>query len=133
VAEIASRRVVLVASLASVEPILRSGEVAEEVLTHDDDPGARSHFKMRDGVIEPLGSAPDALSSLALLCEAYRSGTGGGVEASTVFHAGAQPLADDLAALAGGVDFISGFSIAMQVYTGTGVVGIAWLPATMAS
>ena len=28
----------------------------------------------------------------------------------------------------GGVDFVCGFSIAMQVHTGRGVVGAAWLP-----
>jgi DegV family protein with EDD domain len=128
IAEDASRRVELVASLSSVEPIRRSGEVPEEVLTRGENAGERSLFRMRDGVIEPLGGAESAEESLSILRDAYRNGSEEGVESNTIFHADARELANDLESLIGQVSFISGFSIAMQVYTGAGVVGIAWLP-----
>ena len=130
VAEDASRRAELIASLASIEPIRRSGEVPDEVLGIDDLAGERSLFRMRDGVIEPLGSADSAEGSLEILRDEYQKSTTGGVEASTIFHADAPELAAQLKDLIGEVDFVSGFSIAMQVYTGQGVVGVAWLPST---
>lgn len=128
VAEDASRRVELVASLASIGPIRRSGEVPEDVLPHDENTGERSLFRMRDGSIEPLGSANSTEESLDILCNAYSANVGAGIEASTIFHADAIELANQLQERLGEMDFVSGFSIAMQVYTGRGVVGVAWLP-----
>ena len=84
---------------------------------------------MRDGVIEPLGAANSAAESLLILRDRYFNAAASGIESSTVFHADARNLADELEQLIGKVSFVSGFSVAMQVYTGTGVVGIAWLPA----
>jgi DegV family protein with EDD domain len=130
IAEDASRRVELVASLSSIEPIRRSGEVPDEVLDHQDLASERSLFRMRDGVIEPLGGADSAAESLTIIRDAYRQSAVDGVEASTIFHADAPELAEELRNLIGEVDFVSGFSIAMQVYTGRGVVGVAWLPLT---
>lgn len=130
VAEDASRRVELVASLSSIEPIRRSGEVPEEVLDHENLTSERSLFRMRDGVIEPLGGVDSASESLEILREAFALSTADGAEASTIFHADAPELAEELKNLIGEVDFVSGFSIAMQVYTGRGVVGVAWLPTT---
>ncbi len=131
-AESASRRVELVASLASIEPIRRSGEVPEAVLAAEESPGERSLFRMHDGVIEPLGGADGATRSLEIMCEIYRESILSGVESSTIFHADARELAEELQGLVGEVDFVSGFSIAMQVYTGRGVIGIAWLPTQFA-
>lgn len=128
VVEDASRRVELVASLSSVEPIRRSGEVPNEILDQEVLAGERSLFRMRDGVIEPLGAANSATEGLEILRDAYLKSASGGVDASTIFHADAPELAEELRSLVGEVDFVSGFSIAMQVYTGRGVVGIAWLP-----
>lgn len=130
VAEDASRRVELVAALSSLEPIRRSGEVPKEVFDDESISGEHSIFRMRDGVIEPLGGVQSSAESLEALCDAYRKSTVDGVDASTIFHADAPDLANNLRALVGDVDFVSGFSIAMQVHTGRGVIGIAWLPAT---
>jgi DegV family protein with EDD domain len=129
-AEDASRRVELVASLASIEPIRRSGPVPEEVLSGGEMNGDRSLFRMRDGTVEPLGSTSSAEASLEMIRDAFVASTGAGTGAAacTVFHAGAPVLARQLEQLLGNVDFVSGFSIAMQVHTGRGVVGAAWLP-----
>lgn len=129
VARAASSRVELVASLSSIEPIRRSGEVPEEVLSGSELLGERSLFRMRDGVIEPLGGTETVGESLAMLAGIYREATPSGVEASTIFHADAPDLAEALRQQIGDVDFVSGFSIAMQLYTGRGVVGIAWIGA----
>ncbi len=129
ICEDASRRVELVASLASIEPIRRSGEVPEEVFEHEVASSERSLFRMRDGVIEPLGGANSATESLEMLRDVYVRSTVHGVDSNTIFHADAPELAAQLRALIGDVDFVSGFSIAMQVHTGRGVIGIAWLPA----
>lgn len=129
ITEDASRRVELVASLSSIEPIRRSGEVPDEVFDHEITTSERSLFRMRDGVIEPLGGANSATESLEMLRDAYLRSALHGVDSSTIFHADAPELAQELQTLIGDVDFVSGFSIAMQVYTGRGVVGIAWLPA----
>jgi fatty acid-binding protein DegV len=127
--EDATRRVELVASLANLDPLRRSGPVPDSVLGAGGLDGARSVFRMCDGTIEPLGEAADAESTLETIRAAFVASTPGGVERSTVFHAGAPELAHRLEELLGGVDFVSGFSAAMQIHTGAGVVGAAWLPA----
>lgn len=126
--EDATRRVELVASLATLGPIRRSGPVPEEILGASELSGTRSVFRMRNGTIEPLGAVEGAEQTLETIRGAYRASTSYGVERSTVFHAGAPELARRLEAMLGGVDFVSGFSAAMQVHTGQGVVGAAWLP-----
>ena len=128
VVEDASRRVELVAALSSLDSIRRNGPVPDEVLHSDDTPGTRSVFRMRDGIVEPLGGATTADEALLTIRRAFDEHHGSGIERSTVFHAGASQLAAQLAVLLGPVDFISGFSVAMQVHTGRGVVGAAWLP-----
>lgn len=132
VVEDASRRVELVASLATLEPIRRSGPLPDDVLPEGEPEGARSVFRMRHGMVEPLESASTTEATLATIVEAYTSSTPGGVERSTVFHSGVPELAAELAAELGGVDFISGFSVAMQIHTGAGVLGAAWLPSRQA-
>ncbi len=126
--EDATRRVELVASLASLDTIRRSGPVPESLLVGNETIGTRSVFRMRDGVLESLAEATSSAGALEAIRAAFAEHAGRGVERSTVFHAGAPALAGELATLLGGVDFISGFSIAMQIYTGPGVVGAAWLP-----
>ena len=128
VVEDASRRVELVASLATLEPLRRSGPVPEAVLRGAERAGPRSVFRMRAGIVEPLGSTATAEQGLETIFATFRDSTPAGTESSTVFHAGAAELAARLEQLLGGVDFVSGFSIAMQVHTGLGVVGAAWLP-----
>ncbi|MDA8292366.1 MAG: DegV family protein [Actinomycetota bacterium] len=126
--EDATRRVELVASLASLDEIRRSGPVPEEVLGAAGSSAARSVFRMSHGTVEPLGATGGAEESLETIRDAYRASTTRGVERTTVFHAGAHQLAARLEQMLGGVDFVSGFSAAMQVHTGRGVVGAAWLP-----
>jgi DegV family protein with EDD domain len=126
--EDAARRVELVASLASLDAIRRSGPVPESLLVGNETAGTRSVFRMRDGVIDSLAETTSTAGALDAIKAAYFDRASGGVERSTVFHAGAPALAAELATMLGGVDFISGFSIAMQIHTGPGVVGAAWLP-----
>ena len=82
---------------------------------------------MRAGAVEPLGETASAEESLATIQRAYLASAQFGVERTTVFHAGAPALARRLGELLGGVDFVTGFSLAMQVHTGHGVVGAAWV------
>ena len=127
VIEDATRRVELVASLASLEEIRRSGPVSDEVLGAGS-PSTRSVFRMRGGSVEPLGVATTADEALEMMHDAYVTSAPHGVERSTVFHANAPELAERLKNMLGEVDFVSGFSIAMQIHTGNGVVGAAWIP-----
>lgn len=127
VVEEATRRVELVASLASLEELRRSGPVADDVLG-EVAPSTRSIFRMCGGSIEPLGTAATADEALAVMLDTYKASAPHGVERATVFHAKAPLLAERLSELLGGVDFVSGFSVAMQIHTGSGVVGAAWIP-----
>ncbi|MCU1494529.1 MAG: DegV protein [Acidimicrobiaceae bacterium] len=126
--EDATRRVELVASLATLDSLRRSGPVPESVLGATALAGSRSVFRMRDGIVEPLGETEGAEQTLETIRSAFEASTKSGVERSTVFHAGAPELAERLESLLGGVDFVCGFSVAMQIHTGRGVVGAAWLP-----
>jgi DegV family protein with EDD domain len=126
--EDAIRRVELVASLATLAPIRRSGPVPDAVLGERELAGGRSVFRMRDGTVEPYGETGDAEHALETMRDIYAASAARGVVRSTVFHAGAPELASLLEAMLGRVDFVSGFSPAMQVHTGPGVVGAAWLP-----
>jgi DegV family protein with EDD domain len=128
VIEDAARRVELVASLASLEPIRRSGPLPDGVLDVPVLEGARSVFRMREGVVEPIGTAGTSEEALAMMQEAFSQSAKGGAERATVFHSQAPVLADQLVRLLGGVDFVTGFSVAMQIHTGSGVVGAAWIP-----
>jgi len=128
--EDATRRVELVASLATLEPLRRNGPIPDDVLGAPQLKGSRSLFRMHDGTIEPLGEAEDADGALQSIVRAYHASTPHGAVRTVVFHAGAPDLAHDLDRLLDGVDFVTGFSGAMQVHTGPGVVGAAWLPRT---
>jgi fatty acid-binding protein DegV len=85
---------------------------------------------MHDGLVESVAETTSSAGALEAIRAAFVDRSGTGIERSTVFHAGASALAVELATILGGVDFISGFSIAMQIHTGPGVVGAAWLPST---
>lgn len=127
--EDASRRVDLVASLATLDPIRRSRRVPAPLLRGAPLEGVRSLFRMRDGTVELLGEVAGEVEAFAAIAEAWSSGGGDGAERSTVFHADSPAAAERLCALLGEVDFVSGFSAAMQLHTGPGVIGAAWLPA----
>ncbi|MGH9303440.1 MAG: DegV family protein [Acidimicrobiales bacterium] len=126
--EDASRRVELVATLQTLEPIRRSHRVPAPALGGGRFEGVRSLFQMRDGTVDPLGDVVGDEAALAQIAAAFRQGGGTDAEASTIFHADCPSVADRLRQLIGEVDFVSGFSAAMQLHTGPGVVGAAWLP-----
>lgn len=128
VIEDASRRVAVVASLATLEPIRRSGPLPEDLLGGEADSGTRSVFRMRDGTVEPIATLDDVEETLQTIAATVAAESPSGIEACTVFHAGAPDLAQRLGSLIERVDFVSGFSRAMQVHTGPGVVGAAWIP-----
>lgn len=128
VIEDATHHVELVASLASLEPIRRSGPLPDGVLDSPGLEGSRSVFRMSDGVVEPIGTAATAAAALSVMRATFKKSARLGVERSTVFHSQAPVLAQELVELLGGVDFVTGFSVAMQVHTGGGVVGAAWIP-----
>ncbi|MCU1488915.1 MAG: DegV protein [Acidimicrobiaceae bacterium] len=125
--ESAVRRVELVASLATLEPIRRSGPLPAEVLGPPELEGGRSVFRMRSGAVEPLGATASGDEALVRILDAFKESGRHGVERVAIFHAGAPELAARLGELLGEVDFVAGFSRAMQVHTGRGVVGAAWL------
>ncbi len=126
--ESASRRVDLVASLSTLDPIRRSHRVPAPILRDAPLEGARSLFRMRDGTVEPLGEVGSEDEAFDRIHGAYLAGRETGIERSTVFHADSPEAAERLRARLGEVDFVSGFSAAMQVHTGPGVIGAAWLP-----
>jgi DegV family protein with EDD domain len=128
VIEDASRRVDLVGSLATLEPIRQSGPVPADVLEASELTGMRSIFRMHDGTIEPIAALATTQETLNTIRSTFLQSAPNGVERCAVFHADVPELADQLEKLLGGVDFVSGFSVAMQVHTGRGVLGAAWLP-----
>jgi DegV family protein with EDD domain len=128
VIEDASRRVEVVASLATLEPIRRNGPLPEGLLASPASSGARSVFRMRDGTVEPVGTPGGLEETIQSIATAVASSSAAGIERCTVFHAGEPELARRLGTLIRRVDFVSGFSMAMQVHTGPGVVGVAWIP-----
>lgn len=127
VIEDASRRVSVVASLATLDPIRRNGPLPRDLLGEGSSSGSRSVFRMRDGTVEPIATLDTLEQTLETIAATVAAESPAGVEACTVFHADAPDLARRLGSLIERVDFISGFSMAMQVHTGPGVVGAAWI------
>jgi DegV family protein with EDD domain len=128
VVEDASRRVDLVASLETLGPIRRSHRVPDLALRAAELEGMRSVFRMRRGAVEPLDSSATTTQALETIRKEWDATVGDGPERATVFHAGCPEVAERLSEMLGHVDFVSGFSAAMQVHTGRGVVGAAWIP-----
>ena len=127
VVEDACRRVDLVASLETLVPISRSHRVPAPALRAAELDGMRSVFRMRAGTVEPLGATSPTEESLRTSAKEWTVAGVSPGDRTTVFHAGCPDLAESLCALIGGVDFVCGFSAAMQIHTGHGVVGAAWL------
>jgi DegV family protein with EDD domain len=126
--EKASRTVDLVATLQTLGPIRRSHRVPAPALRGADLEGTCSVFRMREGTVEPLGDVRGEEEAFRRIAAFFHDGGGPDAEHSTVFHADSPASADRLCELLGGVDFVSGFSAAMQLHTGPGVIGAAWLP-----
>jgi DegV family protein with EDD domain len=123
-----SRRVELVASLETLSSIRRSHRVPAPVLAAADLEEMRSVFRMRGGAVEPLGSTSTNEMALEAITKEWRSSTVGAAERAAIFHAECPEMAARLESMIGPVDFVSGFSAAMQIHTGRGVVGAAWVP-----
>jgi DegV family protein with EDD domain len=126
--EDASRRVELVGSLATLEPIRQSGPLPADVLQAGELIGMRSVFRMHEGTIEPIAALATTQETLDTIRSAFLNSAPHGAERCAVFHADVPELAERLTNLLGHVDFVSGFSLAMQVHTGRGVLGAAWIP-----
>ncbi len=124
----ASRMVDLVATLETLDPIRRSHRVPAPVLSGSPLAGVRSLFRMCDGTVELLDEVAGEAAAFERIRTAYLAGGGAGSAWSTVFHADSPDAAERLCGILGDVDFVSGFSAAMQVHTGPGVIGAAWIP-----
>jgi DegV family protein with EDD domain len=127
VVEAASRSVDLVASLETLVPISRSRRVPAPALRAAELEGMRSVFRMRAGTVEPLGATSTTEEALRTIAKEWTATTAAPSGKTTVFHAECPELAELLGGMLGRVDFVSGFSAAMQIHTGQGVVGAAWL------
>ncbi|MCL4314054.1 MAG: DegV family EDD domain-containing protein [Actinobacteria bacterium] len=129
VAERSTNNTDLVASLENLSFIQRSRRVpADTFRTLGDDPVVlQAMFRMRSGRVEPLSSVDNLDAAIERIAKECELACKGRPSALAVFHGDRIEAASRLADRLGGVDFISGFSIAMQVYTGPGVLGAAWL------
>lgn len=126
--EEASSRVDLVASLAGLGVLRRSGLVPAGSLEARSREGSRIVFRMRAGAVEPLASVACGSDALDAIEAEWTSGGGWGATRHMVFHADCPDLAQELAERLGDTSAIAGFSAAMAIHTGPGVVGAAWLP-----
>lgn len=123
--EAASRGVDLVGALATVAPLRHSGRVALRGVLPG--PGRRL-FRMKDGDVTALGAAGDLAEAVGLLGGEWKAAGGADLSETVVFHAAAPEAARELEEALGSVSFVTGFSAAMGIYTGPGLVGAAWLP-----
>ena len=126
--EEACRNVDLVATLATLDPLRRSRRVPSPILSRSSLDGVHSLFRMRLGSVELLEEVESEQTAFEAIRGAFEAGGGQTASRSTVFHADSPEAAERLCGLIGEVDFVSGFSAAMQLHTGPGVVGVAWLP-----
>jgi len=124
VAEEAVAAVDLVATVEAVGLLRRSGRIPDELTA-----GAVSQtvFRMKQGIIEPLSREPSLEAALARLEETWKLAGGPALRRAAVFHAGRPEAARRLQRSLENVEFVSGFSAAMAIHTGPGVVGAAWL------
>lgn len=128
----AAGQVDLVASVAELATLWRRGWVPSEVMEGPGgrvagQDGPRTLFRLREGCVEPLDSVGSAAAALDAIHAAWSRGGGRDATSSVVFHADDPVLAARLEERLGGVSFVSGFSAAMGIHTGRGVVGAAWL------
>jgi len=129
IAEHSARKTDLVASLESLNFIQRSRRVPADTFRSLGDTTVilQAMFRMRSGRVDPLSSVDDTDAAIERIAKECELTSDGRPSAIAVFHGDRAEEAARLADRLGGVDFISGFSIAMQVYTGPGVLGAAWL------
>ncbi len=119
--EDAARRADLVALVRSGSRLEQAGHL----------PGGSSvpHavFRMRAGAIETLEAVSSQEEGLERVVSAWQAGARSGGGERAVFHAGAPEAASWLAERLEPVSLNVGFSAAMAIHTGPGVVGAAWL------
>lgn len=130
--ERACGRVDLVASLASLAPLRRSGRVPSASLVQPDRErqAARTLFRMRRGAVEPLASVRSSEAAVEAIGAEWEAAGRPGDSDCMVFHADCPLLAGQVGRRLGGVTLISEFSAAMGIHTGRGVVGAAWVSPT---
>ncbi len=125
--EEASGRVDLVASVAELGPLRRSGRVPSPSLGPARSEGARTVFRMRRGAVEPLARVGTAGAALQRIRQEWAATGGPGAIQCAVFHSDCPELASQLGERLSSVTMVAGFSAAMGINTGRGVVGAAWL------
>lgn len=125
--EEASSRVDLVASLDELGPLQRSGRVPSPSLGPTRPEDARTVFRMRQGAVELLARVKSPDEALRRVHREWATGGGPGATSCAVFHADRPELARQLGDQLRRVTMVAGFSAAMGINTGRGVVGAAWL------
>ncbi|MGH9101419.1 MAG: DegV family protein [Acidimicrobiales bacterium] len=125
--ERAASEVDLVATLAALGPLRRSGKIPPALGTGAPPP-RHTVFRMSQGTVESLGQVEGFEAALDWVAEEWRHAGGSALSETAVFHAAYAAAAASLRDRLGPVAFTSGFSAAMGVHTGPGVVGAAWLP-----
>ena len=125
VARDAIARAELVAALERVATIEHSGRIPSPVIETVQQSAEHPVFRFRDGAVNPIpGTADDPLEDLVRAWTADGGPEAGG---GLVFHAAAEERAHRLRTLLTGSEEIIVFSPAIAMYTGPGVVGVAWL------
>jgi DegV family protein with EDD domain len=121
----AARRVELVAALGTTSEIEHSGRIPSPVIETVQRRRAQPLFRFQHGEVTPLET--EAVDELAALRDAWTAEGGPGSPRSMIFHAADEARAARLRAMLRGDEDIVGFSPAMAVHTGPGVIGVAWL------
>ena len=126
VARDAIARAELVAALDRVATIEHGGgRIPPRVIETVQRSAGHPVFRFRDGAVTPVPSTSD--DPLEDLVRAWRADAGAEAGGGLVFHAAAEERAHRLRSLLTGSEEIVVFSPAIAMYTGPGVVGVAWL------
>jgi DegV family protein with EDD domain len=121
----ASRRARLVATMAGVGLLERTGNVPAAVVEAVRQGDDRPLFELREGAVVPIdATGGEPLRSLADTVAAREDGPG---RSAVTFHADAPREAAHLRRLLKLRGPTTELSLAMAVHTGPGVVGLAWL------
>src|SRR5262249_3638397 len=115
------------ACLESLEYLRQSGHVPAIALGLANHLQVRPVFRMRGGTAERTGLPRSERAALERVVKAWRQGRGPDGLRPAVFHAGRPERAQEPAEMLAGAAFRTGFSAAMAIHTGPGVVGAAWL------
>jgi DegV family protein with EDD domain len=131
VARDAIERAELVAALDRVATIEHSGRIPSRVIETVQGSAEHPVFRFRDGAVTSIPGPPEdpAGDPLEHLVAAWRADGGADAGGGLVFHAAAEERAHRLRRMLTGSEEIIVFSPAIALYTGPGVVGVAWLRA----